>query len=110
MARERAGITQRELARLMNVTRSACSQWEKSGIGGPRFGRLLQLAEILRVNYEWLATGLGHMERATAGVAETRSDYHVSLTSTEKRLLKLFRAMSRNQQRALLELLDERKK
>ncbi len=110
MARERAGITQRELARLMNVTRSACSQWEKSSIGGPQFVRLLQLAEILGVNYEWLATGFGHMERFVTSVKEPVSNYRVILTTDEKLLLELFRAMPTKRQQALLEFLEEQKK
>ena len=94
----------------MNVTRSACSQWEKSEIGGPQFGRLQKLAKILSVSYEWLAAGLGDMERTASGVAEPETGYPAALTSIEKKLLELFRAMHRDQQLALLEFLKQRKK
>ena len=55
-AREQAGISQTELARLLGVTRSACSQWESPQGTAPRRERLEQLATLLGVSYEWLAT------------------------------------------------------
>lgn len=45
-ARERAGITQGELAKRMEVTQGAVSQWE-SGQTRPRSGTLSKLADIL---------------------------------------------------------------
>lgn len=44
-ARERAGITQGELAKRMEVTQGAVSQWE-SGQTRPRSGTLSKLADI----------------------------------------------------------------
>ena len=58
-AREQAGVSQTELARLLGVTRSACSQWESATGTAPRRERLEQLAQLLGVSFEWLATGRG---------------------------------------------------
>lgn len=58
-AREQAGISQTELARLLGVTRSACSQWESQRGTAPRRERLEQLSSLLGVSFEWLATGRG---------------------------------------------------
>lgn len=63
-AREQAGISQTELSRLLGVTRSACSQWESAGGTAPRRERLEQLAQLLDVRFEWLATGRGGTDEA----------------------------------------------
>lgn len=57
-ARKARGISQTDLARILDVTRSAVSQWE-SGIFAPAMEKLLALAGELRVALEWLATARG---------------------------------------------------
>ena len=62
-ARERIGMSQTRLAELLGVTRSACSQWESAGGTSPKRDRLEEIARLLGVNYEWLATGGGPIQR-----------------------------------------------
>ena len=52
-AREAVGISQGELARLMNVTQGAVSQWE-IGTTNPGVKRLKKLAKILKTTVDYL--------------------------------------------------------
>ena len=56
-ARERAGLTQAELATALNVQQPRVSRWER--IERPRPQRLRQMAEVLAVSLPWLTTGEG---------------------------------------------------
>lgn len=49
-------INQSELARMMNVSRQAVSKWEND-IAAPDTLRLIQLADALNTDVEYLATG-----------------------------------------------------
>ena len=55
--RKEKEISQTELAKRMNVSRQAVSKWEQ-GISSPDTERLIQLAEILGTEVEYLATGV----------------------------------------------------
>ena len=50
-------ISQTELAKRLNVSRQAVSKWEQ-GTSTPDTERLIQLAEILDTEVEYLATGV----------------------------------------------------
>ena len=54
--RKQQNISQLELARLMNVSRQAVSKWEND-LSSPDTVRLIQLAEVLNTDVEYLATG-----------------------------------------------------
>ena len=54
--RTAAGISQNQLAKAMEVSRQAVSKWEQ-GVSSPDTERLIQLAEILGTEVEYLATG-----------------------------------------------------
>ena len=55
--RKEKDISQTELARRLNVSRQAVSKWEQ-GSSSPDMERLIQLAEILGTEVEYLATGV----------------------------------------------------
>ena len=55
--RKEKDISQAELAKRMNVSRQAVSKWEQ-GSSSPDTDRLIQLAEILDTEVEYLATGV----------------------------------------------------
>ena len=55
--RKEKDISQAELAKRMNVSRQAVSKWEQ-GASSPDTERLIQLAEILDTEVEYLATGV----------------------------------------------------
>lgn len=54
--RKERGISQAELAKRLNVSRQAVSKWEQ-GSSSPDTAKLIQLAEILDTEVEYLATG-----------------------------------------------------
>lgn len=101
-ARQKAGISQSRLAELLGVTRSACSQWESVHGTAPRSQRLEQIATLLGVNYEWLATGRGTPK---PGLAETAEVYTSSLTADQEELLAYYNKLSTKARIALLEFL-----
>ena len=61
--RKEKSISQTELAKRLNVSRQAVSKWEQ-GTSSPDTERLIQLAEILGTEVEYLATGT-HPEPAS---------------------------------------------
>jgi transcriptional regulator with XRE-family HTH domain len=67
-ARRKAGFTQRELAKKLNVSAGAVGQWETGSV--PATERLGTLAELLGISLDWL---LATSERANqpAGVSVT---------------------------------------
>lgn len=54
--RKEKDISQAELAKRLNVSRQAVSKWEQ-GVSSPDTAKLIQLAEILGTEVEYLATG-----------------------------------------------------
>lgn len=108
VAREAAGISKSELARRIGVHPSACIQWESRDGTYPKLENLIQLAVLLDVRLEWLATGRGVMaygndlrdERPAYAAAESR------LAADERRLLGLYRILPPRKRKALFELLD----
>lgn len=54
--RKERNITQAELARLLDISRQAVSKWE-NGQATPDTIKLIQLAEVLETEVEYLATG-----------------------------------------------------
>jgi len=75
-ARERAGLSQEDVARRFKVHRAAVSQWE-NGKTHPSSGKLAELADVLSVSTEWL---LGSSRESSAGadalqVADTAPHY-----------------------------------
>jgi transcriptional regulator with XRE-family HTH domain len=96
-AREKAGLTQADVAKELGVTREAVSQWERE-VGGkiPRAGRLTALAALLKTTPEELYFGSA-----------------ISTDSTEAAMLKLddeairflheWRALPREHQEAFID-------
>ena len=69
--RKARSISQSELAKRLDVSRQAVSKWEQ-GTSSPDTAKLIQLAEILDTEVEYLATGT-HPEPASVvlNVVET---------------------------------------
>ncbi len=103
-AREQAGVSQTELARLLGVTRSACSQWESDHGTAPRRERLEQLAGLLGVSFEWLATGKGN---AGIAIVEPGPAAPADLPADQRELLMLYRRLPARFRLAALNLLRD---
>lgn len=106
-ARKIAGLSQARVAGTLGVTRSACSQWEAAQGTVPRRERLEQLASLLDVSYEWLATGRKPREEIPAHLIKEVSGagYRVPLTADEEELLKLYRALPVKKRKAWMDFL-----
>lgn len=101
-----AGLSQAELAGMMGVTRSACSQWERDAVGAPRGTHLSHLARILGVSTEWLSGG----HRTTS--VRTREGipaYAGRLSNDERELLRLYARLDVDRRAAVLTLLRGKK-
>lgn len=101
-ARIAAGLSQARLAELMGVTRSACSQWESPHGTVPRGRRLVELARLLNVGYEWLA--MGGQGDAGFAAADKRST-ETSPNPKHKELLRLYDQLPAPGQAALMKFL-----
>ncbi len=101
-ARNSKGFSQADLARQLNVNRSAVANWE-CAVRMPSSGRLQQLAIVTEVSFEWLATG--------RGVPSLRDDWIPAADAQlvedpdELRLLRAYRACMPSDRRNLLKVL-----
>lgn len=60
--RTQCGISQMQLAKLMDVSRQAVSKWE-NGLSTPEPLKMIHLAEVLDTDVEYLTTGRRSFER-----------------------------------------------
>lgn len=88
-AREKAGLSQPQLARLVGLTKGAVGQYE-TGRATPRLARLEAIAAVTGASVEWLLTGNEPTELVKAQ------------TTTEMEALRLLRSMSHKDQAAAL--------
>ncbi|HYG08273.1 MAG TPA: helix-turn-helix domain-containing protein [Stenotrophomonas sp.] len=103
-ARRRAGLTQAQLAEVLNVGRSAVGNWEGAAGVQPSSARLRDIAITVSVSYEWLATGRGdpgsHQFERAAVDAELVDD------PVERRLLKAFRCCKVTARLIVLQMIE----
>ncbi len=105
-ARERIGMSQTRLAELLGVTRSACSQWESAGGTSPKRDRLEEIARLLGVNYEWLATGGGPIQRGERwSVREGDSTQRLALAADHLEILEIYDRLSPERRHTLVAFL-----
>lgn len=102
-ARHNAGISQRELATRLGVTRGAVANWESHDVA-PATKRIQHIAQITCVNFEWLATGRGPVKRDAS-----QDEVHALDTETETvfdplelRLLRAFRGNPRHERERIV--------
>ncbi len=76
-AREAAGLSKSELARLCGVSPSAVTQWESGETKTLEGENLVRAADALRVDALWLATGKGeeHPRLMRLGEMTSRAVY-----------------------------------
>ena len=94
-AREAAGMTQSQLARLLGVKKSTLIGWEDD-ISEPRANKLQMMAGLLNVSIMWLLTGEGDGTAAPEEEDEAAPDYQAFLA--ERREIRA--AMRANAERA----------
>lgn len=103
-ARRRAGLNGAGFARVMGVSAVSAHNWEKNKTA-PDAAHLRQIAILLNVSFEWLATGRGGMHCPVQAQCAPPLRDSPPLREAERELLQRFAVASPRQQQALLELL-----
>ena len=78
-ARDRAGVTQREIATHCGLTNRAVSAWENGRAAGMLAETLYCVADFLRVDARWLATGDGSPERQPDPLGELTDEQRAAV-------------------------------
>ena len=106
-ARRRAGLSQTELAALVDVRRSAVSNWESANETLPSMQNLLSIAKACRVSLEWLGTGRGGISPDPDALADVpTADAELVDIEEERVLLAGFRNLPRRSQQLVLDLVE----
>jgi transcriptional regulator with XRE-family HTH domain len=109
-ARLASGRSQAELARLLDVSRSAVAQWESPDGSDPSAANLARLATMLECSFEWLATGRGgrlsHRPRRDQAAAEAVQLRYFAHDDAEENLLAGFRTLDGLDKKAVAALID----
>jgi len=92
IARLSAGMTQQALAQRLCVSRTAIANWEGTARGRPATDRILRLAVVTGVSFEWLATGRGSSGVMEPNVAPS-TEAEVIQDPLEMRVLHAFRSL-----------------
>lgn len=106
-ARRHAGLTQAALAELINVRRSAVSNWESANDVVPSMQNLVSLATVCGVSLEWLGTGRGDFSTQSDDLANVpTADAELVDVEEERALLGAYRELPQRRQRLVLDLVD----
>lgn len=85
-ARKGQGLSPSELAKAIGVTGAAVSRWENGQVKNLRMDHLFDIARLLKVNPEWLATGNGRKQVGQVDLSDLSQD--------EQFWLDLFRSLT----------------
>ena len=105
IARRKAGLSQSQAAQVLAVHRGTVGHWERGAGHQPTNANLMQLAVLVAVSYEWLATGRGSMQVSSIEdeVAALRLDCFAQ-SDGEEQLLLAFRKLPEHKRNAIVEL------
>lgn len=108
-ARRLVGYSQARLAEELNVHRSAASHWERGCGRSPTVTHLRQIAEVRKVNFEWLTTGRGTASVSSEVLLDSiaPADALVTYDDLEMRLLQAFRDAPVKSRVALVEVVEQ---
>jgi transcriptional regulator with XRE-family HTH domain len=103
IAREKSGLSQSEVSRIMCLSRTVCGQWER-GFANPSTSQLVKIAQILRVSFEYLATGEVEKNNKTINNSNIdNKDKEVILTA---KMLELFKKIPIDKKQKLVDFLE----
>lgn len=105
-ARSLARTTQSELARRLNVKRSAVSQWESESGTTPSVAHLIQIACETGVCFEWLATGRGPTRPDADAFSEAAVVMDFAQDELESRGLNALRRLSWQKKRVAVSIVE----
>lgn len=106
-ARIKAGFSQSQLAVVLNIHRSAVSQWETPNGSLPTLENLIRLADLTDVNLDWLGVGRGKMHfKVNPEDSHGVLVEHYAHDHDEVNLLANFRSMPITAKKALMSFFD----
>lgn len=105
-ARLSTGMSLRDLAIRLGVTRGAVANWECANASLPATERLQRIAHATGVNFEWLATGRGATRYAVSLDDVPAADMEVVEDALELRLLRIFRSAPLRQHARIIAMLE----
>ena len=106
-ARRRAGLSQAGLAELVNVQRSAVSNWESANGVLPNMQNLLAVAKACRVSLEWLGTGRGGISPDPDALADVpTANAELVDVEEERMLLAGFRSLPRRGHQLMIDMVE----
>jgi transcriptional regulator with XRE-family HTH domain len=77
IAREGIRLDRKKLAEIMCLSVSIIGKWER-GNSNPSTAHLIKLAEVLKVSFDWLATGKEKVADAESKIDETTQNIQIS--------------------------------
>ncbi|OQS32469.1 helix-turn-helix domain-containing protein [Chromobacterium haemolyticum] len=104
-ARKARKRSQEWLASETGVNQSSVSQWEK-GLTEPATNNLSRIAQVLRISYDWLATGRGDMELSYTPVAASVAE-PMPVDQDLAELVALFEQLPRARRQTLLQFMRD---
>ncbi len=102
-ARRKADLSQQALAKCLDVSRGAVSNWEGNGQARPSIDNLRGIAEVTKTSFDWLATGRGSIMPDASTASAPIIGSPEACDPMETRLLNLFRSISFNKRARFLE-------
>lgn len=105
-ARLSAGMSQSELALTLKVSRGAVANWECASGVIPATERLLRIAQVTGVLFEWLATGRGAIEYKASLDDIAAAEIEMVEDPLEIRLLRALRAAPQRQHLRIIEAVE----
>ncbi len=103
-AREKAGLSQTDVAKALGISASAVNQWEHGFSKNIKLQHFFALARLLGQDPQWLATGKTHPQGRQVSAMPPAPDYP-SPTGDEKALLHYVRQMPNELQKVVLRCL-----
>ncbi len=104
VSREKIGLSQSDLSRVMCLSRTMCGQWERN-TSIPSTLHLSKLADVLGVSFEYLAKGVeANNDIKFSLAAIDAQSQHKILTA---KMLTLFEKMTLSKKQRLVNFLDD---
>lgn len=107
-ARRRAGLSQKDLAARLGVSRGAVANWESANGVLPATERLQHIAQVTGMTFEWLATGRGAIQYQPSLDDIPAADIEIVEDPMELRLLRAFRNSPQRQHLQVVEYVEAR--
>jgi transcriptional regulator with XRE-family HTH domain len=108
VARQRAGMSQKDLAARLGVSRGAVANWESASGVLPATERLQHIAHVTGMTFVWLATGRGTIQYKPSLDDIPAADLEIVEDPMELRLLRALRASPQRQHSQIIQYVEAR--